>query len=69
MDIFEKKGYRIIQPLASGGEGQVFVCEKDGVRFILKVMPCMDSRQKEILAQIDTLTSGFFRRYGLHGRA
>lgn len=60
MDIFEKKGYRIIQPLASGGEGQVFVCEKDGVRFILKVMPCMDSRQKEILAQIDTLTSGFF---------
>lgn len=60
MDIFEKKSYRIIQPLASGGEGQVFVCEKDGVRFILKVMPCMDSRQREILAQIDTLTSGFF---------
>ena len=60
MDIFEKKGYRIIQPLASGGEGQVFICEKGGVRFILKIMPCMDFRQREILSQIDTLASGFF---------
>lgn len=62
MDIDEKKGYRIIQPLASGGEGQVFVCEKDSHRFIMKVMPCMDPRQREILSQIDTLASGFFPR-------
>ena len=62
MDIVEQKGYRIIQPLASGGEGQVFVCEKDSHRFIMKVMPCMDPRQREILSQIDTLASGFFPR-------
>ena len=62
MDIVEQKGYRIIQPLASGGEGQVFVCEKDSHRFILKVMPCIDLRQREILSQIDTLASGFFPR-------
>ncbi len=62
MDIVEKKGYRVLHLLASGGEGQVFICEKDGIRFILKVMPCMDSRQREILAQIDTLPEGFFPR-------
>ena len=62
MDVVEKKGYRILRPLASGGEGQVFVCEKDGLRFVLKVMPCLDSRQREILAQIDALPGGFFPR-------
>jgi predicted Ser/Thr protein kinase len=62
MDIVEKKGYRILRPLASGGEGQVSICKKNGVHYILKVMPCIDSRQREILAQIDALPGGFFPR-------
>lgn len=62
MNIVEKRGYRIVRPLASGGEGQVSICQKDGIRFILKVMPCMDSRQKEILSQIDALPGSYFPR-------
>jgi serine/threonine protein kinase len=60
MDIVEKKGYHILHPLTSGGEGQIYICEKNEARFILKVMPCMDLRQREILAQIDALPRGFF---------
>lgn len=60
MDIIQTKGYRVIQPLASGGEGQVSICEKDGARFIIKAVPSMDSRQSEILSQVNALPGGFF---------
>jgi predicted Ser/Thr protein kinase len=56
----EEKGYRLIAPFASGGEGQVYLCEKDGSRYILKVSDGPESRQSEILRQINSLGGGYF---------
>ena len=62
MKELEQNGYSHITHLAAGGEGNVYICEKGGGKFIAKVTSMLDPEQLNILKSINTLRSEHFPR-------
>ncbi|MDD5016867.1 MAG: serine/threonine-protein kinase [Eubacteriales bacterium] len=56
----EQRGYINVTHLAAGGEGNVFTCEKQGVKFLVKVIAVLEPEQLEILKSINALRNDFF---------
>jgi len=60
MGEIRKRGYEIIRELASGGEGKVYLCKKDGGLFALKVTLRLCREQIETLERIQRLGGEHF---------
>jgi len=60
MKELEQRGYFHITHLATGGEGNVYTCEKDGEKYIAKFISMLDPEQLDILKSINALRSEYF---------
>ncbi len=56
----EQRGYSQIVHLTTGGEGNVYTCEKEGEKYIAKVIAMLDPEQLNILKSINALRSEYF---------
>ena len=60
MKELEQRGYIHIAHLAVGGEGDVYTCEKDGVKYLAKVVATPGPEQIDILKSINALRNAYF---------
>lgn len=60
MDIVTQKGYANLRKIATGGEGQIYLCEKSGAEYIIKVSHPIGERQYALLMNINELHSEYF---------
>jgi len=56
----EQLGYSNINPLNTYGEGKLYTCEKQGIRYMAKVLNQLDEDQVGMLNQINALQSPYF---------
>ncbi len=56
----ERLGYTDIAHLATGGEGRLYVCEKQGRKYVAKVVRPLGASQVDLLEQINALKSKYF---------
>lgn len=56
----EQRGYTNITHLATGGEGDVYTCEKQGTKYIVKIVAALDDEQTDILQRVNTLRNEYF---------
>ena len=62
MRALENLGYSNFVHLTTSGEGEVYTCEKQGKKFILKVVDVLKSEQLEMLKRVNKLHSEYFPR-------
>jgi serine/threonine protein kinase len=62
MKELEQRGYGHIKHLAVGGEGNVYTCEKDGVKYLVKVIAVLEPEQLDVLKNINALQNKYFPR-------
>jgi len=60
MEELERLGYTDIARLATGGEGSLYTCEKQGRTYVAKVVSPMDAAQIDLLNRINALKSEYF---------
>ena len=60
MEWVTEQGYTITKEIGSGGEGHVYLCEKNGKTMILKVVPELNEGQVEILYRVNNIKSPYF---------
>jgi serine/threonine-protein kinase len=62
MEWATEQGYTIMRAMGSGGEGHVYLCEKNGVIVALKAVPELNEGQIDILNRVNGLNSQYFPR-------
>jgi serine/threonine protein kinase len=62
MRALEDLGYTNLVHLTTSGEGEVYTCEKQGKKFIIKVVGALKNEQLEMLKRVNKLHSEYFPR-------
>ena len=60
MRIVEQLGYTNFVHIATGGEGDVYTCEKQGAKYIVKTIDALDDEQTELLKRVNSLRNEYF---------
>lgn len=60
MDAILDRGYTVRQKIAAGGEGRIYLCEKDGEVYVLKVIMRIGIAQQDTIERIGGLGSPYF---------
>ncbi len=58
----EQRGYTKIAHLKTGGQGDVYTCEKQGTAYLVKVVDLLEEEQLDVLKGINALGNDFFPR-------
>ena len=60
MEEIERMGYSNFMHLASGGEGEVYTCEKQDVKYIVKKVNALKDEQINILKRVNALRNEYY---------
>ncbi len=60
MKEIERLGYSNFMHLASGGEGEVYTCEKQDVKYIVKIVNAFEEEQIEMLKRVNALRNEYY---------
>jgi hypothetical protein len=62
MKALKQLGYTNLVHLATSGEGEVYICEKQGTKYIIKVVSPLENEQLKILNRVNALRNEYFPR-------
>ena len=60
MEEIERLGYGNLIHLASGGEGEVYTCEKQDVKYIVKIVNTLKDEQIDMLKRVNALRNEYY---------
>ena len=60
MERIAQLGYTNLVHLVAGGEGDVYTCEKQGAKYIVKVVDALEDEQIEMLKRVNALRNEYF---------